>query len=138
MPLDNACSAIGLVNTTKIPAIGGYVQDSGVATLGEAGPEADGPYIGLNGDDVYSYNALGEVASVSTTFAVPANSGAAAGKVARWVTNTAALTVAADNLCSVSVAGVITAQATTGLYKIYCAAPAAVIPANSWMWAFLV
>jgi len=133
MSQGNAAAAIGLVNTTKIPAIGLYVQDT-------VNPNSDGPYNGCVGNTYWNRDAIDEGAAAVLTngFTVPANSGAATGKVGRYVTTSASpMTVAADGLCSVSAAGVVTATATTGLYKTYIA-PATVIPAGSWMWVFLV
>ena len=114
--------------------IGGYVQ----ASTPPPGPEASTGYLGVNGSTFYNRNVLSEDYTASGGITVLGDSGAAAGKTARWVSNTSALTVAADQLCSVSAGGVVTATATTGLYKLYCAAPAAVIPANSFFWVFLV
>jgi hypothetical protein len=142
MSAGNACAAIGLANTSKIPAIGGYVQDTGLP-LGSGGPSADGPYIGangsssanngLNGGGYWSYNAIGEL--VVPDFLVPANSGAAAGKLAHWVwTDAAPMVVAADGLCDVAL-GVVTALATTGTFKTYIT-PGTIVPAGSYLWVF--
>ena len=146
MSAGNACAAIGLANTNKQLRIGAYVQDS----TGLPGPTADGPYIGCSGSDVganglntaayWGSNVIGEVVGGAgdAAYTVPANSGAAAGKTARWTTTGAsAMTVAVDGLCSVSATGVITATATTGLYKVFVT-PATVVPAGSFLWAFLV
>jgi hypothetical protein len=131
MSQGNAAAAIGLANTNKIPAIGAYVQR--LLT-----PTADGPYIGANAITQWTYNPVQEDFAASGGFTVPANSGAATGKVARLVsTGASPMTVAADGLCSVSAAGVVTATATTGLYKTYIAA-ATVIPAGAFLWVFLV
>ena len=131
-----ACSPIAKGSTDvtyPVPGIGNYVQ----ASTPPPGPESWGPAIGVNGTTFYSYDAMGEDFSTSGGINFPADSGAAAGKVARWAKNTANLTVPADGLCSVSAGGVATATPTTGLYKSYVLA-ATVIPANSWGWYFLV
>lgn len=132
MSQGNAAAAIGLANTNKIPAIGAYVRNT-------IGPSADGEYAGVNAQTYWEYNPVQEADfSASGGFTVPANSGAATGKVARLVSTDAdPMTVAADGLCAVSAAGVVTAEATTGLYKTYIA-PATVIPAGSFLWVFLV
>lgn len=133
MSAGNACAAIGLANTSKIPMIGGYIRDET-----PPGPGADGPYIGMDGITKWTSNVLGEDVTVSGGYNVPAVSGVAAGKVGRYVTTGASpMTVAADGLCSVSATGTITATATTGLYKTYIPA-ATVIPAGAFLWAFLV
>lgn len=134
MSQGNACASIGNANTTKIPAIGGYLQDTT-----EPGPSAEGPYIGINAYTGWTYNPVQETDfSASGGFTVPANSGAATGKTARLVsTGASPMTVAADGLCSVSAAGVVTATATTGLYKTYIAA-GTVVPAGAFLWVFLV
>ena len=132
MSAGNACAAIGLANTSKIPMIGGYLQDTT-----PPGPAADGPHVGVIATTYYNRNVMDEDVAVSGGYNVPATSGAAAGKVARWVTTSAApMTVAADGLCSVSATGVVTATPTTGLYKTFIA-PSAVIPAGSYLWVFL-
>ena len=154
MSAGNACAAIGLTNTNKIPFIGLYVQDTALNLAGNAlsgpGPSASGPYIGCSGSDVgpnglntaayWDRNVIGEVvgAAGNPAYTVPSNSGAATGKTARWTTTGAsAMTVAVDGLCSVSADGVLTATATTGLYKVFIT-PATVVPAGSFLWAFLV
>jgi hypothetical protein len=154
MSAGNASAAIGLANTNKQLRLGAYVQDTGLNLAGNAlsgpGPSADGNYIGCSGSDVganglntaayWNRNVIEELvgASGNPAFTVPANSGVAAGKTARWTTTGASpMTVAADGLCSVSADGVITATATTGLYKVFVT-PATVIPAGSFLWAFLV
>ena len=139
MSQGNLAAAIGLANTSKIPAIGAYVQDSTTP-----GPSADGPYIGCSGSSTastngalyYSTNVLGEDFAVSGGLTVPSDSGAAAGKDARWVSNTAQLTVSADQTIAVSAGGVATAG-TAQAYKTYMAV-GTVIPANSFFWVFLV
>ena len=141
MSAGNACAAIGLANTNKIPMIGLYVQDAD----GPPGPSASGPYIGcsgsvtgnngLNGGAYWASNVQGE--DVTGPYTVPADSGAATGKLAHWVWNSAsAMTVAADGLCSVT-AGVVTATPTTGLYKTFIT-PGTVVPAGSYLWVFVV
>ena len=133
MSQGNACAAIGLANTNKIVAIGGYLQDTTVP-----GPSAYGPYDGINSVTYRDRNPVGEDFAATGGFTVPANSGAAAGKTARLVsTDAAPMTVAVDGLCSVSAAGVVTATPTTGLYKTYIPA-GTVIPAGSYLWVFLV
>ena len=139
MSAGNACAAIGLANTSKIPHIGEYVQDAD----GPPGPGADGPYIGVSGSsssmpDLQAHwdrNVIGEL--VDPAFLVPADSGAAAGKFAHWVTTAAApMTVAAGGLCDVSL-GVVTALAVTGTYKTFIPV-GTVIPAGSFLWVFEV
>lgn len=133
MSQGNACAAIGLANTNKIPMIGGYLQN-----VAAPSPTADGPYIGVNPITQWTYNPVQEDFEPTNGFTVPATSGAAEGKVGRLVsTGAAPMTVAADGLCSVSAAGVVTATATTGLYKTYIA-PATVVPAGAFLWVFLV
>ena len=133
MSQGNLGAAIGLANTSKIPFIGLYAQ----ASTPPPGPEAADSYIGVNGSTYYNRNVVDEDYTVSGGLVVNSDSGVAAGKAARWVSNTAQMTVAADGLCSVSACGVLTATATTGLYKTYIPA-AIVIPANSFLWVFLV
>jgi hypothetical protein len=135
MSQGNGQAMIGLANTNKIPAIGAYVQTA----TPPPGPEADGPYIGVNGTGWWSYNPVQESDyAITNGFTVNGNSGAATGKAARLVsTGGSAMTVAADGLCSVSATGVVTATATTGLYKTYIA-PATVVPAGAFLWVFLV
>ena len=131
----NASAAIGLANTNKIPMIGGYLQDTDLL-----GPSAGGPYVGINGTTYYTYNPVDEwdFANTGGGFTVPADSGAATGKVARLVwTSASPMTVAVDGLCSVSSAGVVTAPATTGLYHTLLAA-GTVVPAGAYLWVFLV
>jgi len=133
MSQGNLGAAIGLANTNKIPFIGLYVQ----ASTPPPGPEAADSYIGVNGSTYYNRNVVDEDYTVAGGLVVNSDSGVAAGKAARWVSNTAQMTVAADGLCSVSAGGVLTATPTTGLYKTYIPA-ATVIPANSFLWVFLV
>lgn len=133
MSQGNACAAIGLANTNKIPMIGGYRQN-----VAAPSPAADGPYIGVNPITTWTYNPVQEDFAASGGFTVPATSGAAAGKTAHLVsTDASPMTVAADGLCSVSAAGVVTATPTTGLYKTYIA-PGTVVPADAFIWVFLV
>ena len=134
MSAGNASAAIGLANTNKIPMIGGYLQDTDVP-----GPSTEGPYIGVNSVTYWMYNPVQETDfATSPGFTAPSDSGAATGKVARLVsTGASPMTVAVDGLCSVSTAGVVTATATTGLYKTFIPA-ATVIPAGAYLWVFLV
>ena len=141
MSAENACVVIGLDTGEKIPAIGTYVQNSGLPP----GPAADGPYIGVNGsataaDPVslsgyyWTENFLGE--DVGEVMEVPGNSGVAAGKNARWVTTGGAtLTVPADSKCAVDAAGVVTALTGTGTYITNVPATK-VIPAGAFLWVF--
>jgi hypothetical protein len=135
MSQGNAGAAIGLANSNKIPFIGSYVQ----ASTPPPGPEAADSYVGVNGYAYWPYNPVQESDySATNGFVVNSNSGVAAGKAARLVsTGASPMTVAADGLCSVSAAGVVTATPTTGLYKTYLP-PALVIPASSFLWVFLV
>jgi hypothetical protein len=134
MSQGNASAAIGLANTNKIAAIGGYLQDTDVP-----GPSAEGYYAGINSLGIWDYNPVNETDfSAVGGFTVPSNSGAATGKVARLVsTDVAAMTVAADGKCNVTAAGVVTALVTTGLYKTFVTA-GTVIPAGRYIWVFLV
>mgnify|MGYP003513152504 CR=1 FL=1 len=131
----NAGAAIGLANTNKIPFIGTYVQSAAPPP----GPEAADSYMGVNGFAYWMRNPVDESGFVTNPgFVVNSNAGVAAGKAARLVwTDAAPMTVAADGLCSVSTAGVVTATATTGLYKCYLPA-ALVVPAGAYLWVFLV
>jgi hypothetical protein len=134
MSAGNAGAAIGLANTNKNGPIGVYVQDVHT-NAGEAGPAAEVSYDGVNGATYWDRNVIDEL--VDPAFIVPANSGAAAGKNAHWVTTGAApMTVAADGLCDVAL-GVVTALATTGTYKTYLPA-ATVVPAGAFLWVFEV
>lgn len=129
MSAGNACAAIGLANTSKIPMIGGYVQD----ITQPVGPGADGPCIGPIGPGYWDHNWMGEL--VVPDFVVPATSGAAAGKLAHWVwTDAAPMVVAADGLCDVAL-GVVTALAVTGTFKTYIE-PGTTVPAGSYLWVF--
>jgi hypothetical protein len=126
MSTGNGAAAIGLANTNKQPAIGAYVQDQTAP-----GPSADGNYMGAQGVQYWDRNWLGEDAGYS----VPSNSGAAAGKLAQWVTSGASpITVPADGRMTIT-AGTAVAASGTGLYKSFIPA-AAVIPAGSFFWAF--
>jgi len=127
MSAGNLGASIGNANTVKIPFIGLYVQNL-------TSPDAADSYMGCTGTTYYNRNVIDEIPS--TTITVNGNSGAAAGKLARWGTNTASLTVSADQTCAVSGAGVITA-ATGGAFKCYFAV-GTVIPANSFFWVFTV
>ena len=144
MSAGNACAAIGLANTNKIPMIGLYVQDAD----GPPGPSASGPYIGcsgsatgkngLNGGSYWNRNVVDELVAgaANVPFTVPADSGAAAGKLAQWVwTSASPMTVAVDGLCSVSATGVVTATASTGVFKTFID-PGTVVPAGSYLWVF--
>lgn len=132
MSQGNACAAIGLANTSKIPMIGGYLQDT---TL--PGPSADGPYIGCIAEG-YTLTVPAETDwSQAGGFTVPATSGVAAGKVARLVsTGASPMTVSADQTCAVSAGGIVTAG-TGAAYKTYMAV-GLVIPANAYFWVFLI
>lgn len=132
MSAGNAAAALGLANTSKIAVIGAYVQDSGAADAASPGPEAELCYMGVNGNTAYNYNALGEL--VDPAFTVKANSGAATGKLAQWVTNTAEIAAGTTRL-DVSATGVATANNSTGLFDLWVPTTAA-IPANSYFWAF--
>lgn len=131
MSQGNACASIGNANTTKIPAIGAYVQ---VLTQ----PSADGNYAGVNSTAYWSYNPVDEADWAATGgFTVPANSGAATGKTARLVSTSAApMTVSADQTCAVSAGGVVTAG-TAQAYKTYLPV-GTVVPAGSFLWVFLI
>ena len=134
MSQGNLGAAIGLANTNKIPFIGLYVQSSF--------PEAADSYFGCASGSssipvlYYNTNVIGEDYTVAGGITVNSNAGAAAGKLARWGSNTAQLTVSADQTCAVSAAGVITAGAAQA-YRT--AMPVGtVIPANSFFWVFTV
>jgi len=123
MSAGNAAACIGLANTNKQLRIGAYVQDVGVTGGTVAGPEADGGYAGINGNTYYDSNIMGETVG----FTSPANSGAAAGKTAQWVTNTGAL--AAGTTRVNLAAGVATANAS-GTHDIFITVPAAGLAAT--------
>lgn len=128
MSTGNGAAVIGLANTNKVPAIGAYVQDQTAP-----GPSADGPYMGAQGVTYWASNWLGE----EPGFTVPGNSGAAAGKLAQWVTSGASpVTVPADGRMTIT-AGTAVAASGTGLYKSFVPATT-VIPAGSFFWAFEV
>jgi hypothetical protein len=130
MSAGNACAAIGLANTYKIPAIGAYVQD----ITGPVAPGAEGPAVGPIGGQYWDYNWLGEDFAEVGGILYPATNGAATGKFAQWVKATANLTTSADGTVAVSAGGVATA-ATGGAFQSYFAA-GVVIPAGSYFWAF--
>ena len=135
MSTGNAAAAIGLANTNKILSIGAYVQDVGAVQgdkVGNPGPEAYGPYNGLNGTTSYDRNVIGE----DKAFVAPSNAGAAAGKDAIWSTNSGGTLAAGTTRCDVT-AGVATANNSTGLYDVFCVAPTVTaLPVNSWFWTF--
>lgn len=128
MSAGNGSAMIGLANTNKQPMIGAYVQVTNTGAPKQAASAA-GNHIGVNDLVYYNYNALGE----DKGFTVPSNYGAAAGKTAQWVTNTALL-AAGTTRVAVS-AGVATADNAAGAYDIRITVPAAGLPANSWFWA---
>jgi hypothetical protein len=132
MSIGNLGAAIGLANTNKIPCIGAYAQ--GVTP--PPGWSASDSYMGVNGSVYYNRNVLDEDYTASGGITVNGNSGAATGKLARWVSNTASLTVGADQTIAVSAGGVATAG-TAAAYKTPFAV-SAVIPANSFFWVFTV
>ena len=132
MSVGNLGAAIGLANTNKIPFIGTYVQTA----TPPPGPEASDSYVGVNGTGYWNRNVIDEDYTASGGIVVNGNSGVAAGKAARWVSNTAQLTVSADQTCAVTAGGVVTAG-TAQAYKTYNKV-GTVIPANSFMWVFLV
>lgn len=134
MSQGNLGCVIGLANTNKQPPIGAYVQ----ASTPPPGPEATANYLGCNGSQYWASNVINEDYTASGGILVPADSGVATGKNARWVsTGGSPMTVAADGLCAVSAGGVVTALATTGTYKCYLA-PGTVVPAGSYLWVFEV
>jgi len=128
MSTGNAGAAIGLANTNKIGPIGAYVQDVGI--IGIAGPSAEKNYAGCNGNVYYDNNVLGEAAG----FLADANSGAATGKEAQWVTSTVG--IAAGTTKVAITLGDATADNATGTHAIFMTIPAAGLPADSWFWAF--
>jgi hypothetical protein len=135
MSAGNAGAAIGLANTNKVGPIGAYVQDAGVMLGGQAGnpgPSASDAFCGTNGTMIYDRNVLDEL--VNPAFTVRGNSGAAEGKLAQWVTNTAII-AAGTTRVDVSGVGVATANNSTGAFDVWCT-PVAGIPANSFFWAF--
>lgn len=127
MSLGNGTAMIGLANTNKIGMIGGYKQ---VATTGSPlqDPSAGGPYIGVNGGEFWNRNVLGE----EVGFVVPANSGAAVGKTAQWVTATAGL---AAGTTRVNIAAGDATANGAGTHDVFNV-PAAGVPVNSYFWAF--
>ena len=130
MSAGNAGAAIGLANTNKIANIGSYVQDVGVTGGSVAGPSANDNYAGINGRTFYESNVMQEAIG----FTARANSGAAIGKLAQWVTNTAPL--AAGTTRVAVAAGVATADNAAGAYDLFIAVPAAGLPANKYFWVF--
>ena len=133
MSAGNACAAIGLANTSKIPMIGGYLQDTSTP-----GPGAEGPYIGNNSVTYWPYNPVQETDYAQAGgYTAPATSGAATGKVARLVyTGASTVTVSADQTCAVSAGGVVTAG-TGAAYATYFSV-GTVIPAAMYLWVYLV
>jgi hypothetical protein len=132
MSQGNLGADIGLANSSKVPMVGGYHQS--ITKPGPGAGSAD--YMGVQATSYWNRNWLGENYAVTGGITVLAASGVAAGKLARWVsTGASPMTVAADGLCSVSAAGVVTATPTTGLYKTYIT-PAKVVPAGSFLWVF--
>lgn len=127
MSAGNGAACIGLANTNKIPMIGGYKQ---VATTGSPLQDASaaGPHIGVNPDVFYTRNALGEEAG----FTVPSNYGAAAGKLAQWVTSTVGL---ATGTTRVTITAGVAVADVAGLYDVTFSIPAAGTGANVWFWA---
>jgi hypothetical protein len=132
MSQGNLGCAIGLANTNKVPAIGGYFQGG----TPPPGWSASDNYLGVNGSTYYNRNVIDEDYTVSGGITVNGNSGTATGKAARWVSNTASLTVGADQTIAVSAGGVATAG-TAAAYKTPFAV-GTVIPANSFFWVFTV
>lgn len=132
MSQGNLGAAIGLANTNKVTAIGGYFQGAAPPP----GWDASDNYLGCNGSTYYNSNVLGEDYTVGGGITVNGNSGAATGKLARWVSNTANLTVGADQTIAVSAGGVATAG-TAAAYKTAFGV-GVVIPANSFFWVFTV
>ena len=132
MSIGNLGAAIGLANTSKLTAIGGYYQGG----TPPPGWSASDNYAGCNGSVYYASNVLGEDYTAVGGITVNGNSGAATGKLARWVSNTAQLTVGADQTIAVSAGGVATAG-TGAAYKT-ALATGVVIPANSFFWVFTV
>jgi len=135
MSVGNLAAAIGLANTNKILSIGTYVQD---ATF----PNGQDSYIGCGSNAdynprlYYNRNVLDEDYTASGGITVNSNFGAATGKLARWVSNTASLTVGADQTIAVTAGGVATAG-TAAAYETPIPV-GTVIPANSFFWVFTV
>lgn len=123
MSAGNACAQIGIANTNKIPMIAGYDQGN------DPWYGAEGPFIGVNANVQYSYNALGEAVG----FTCPSAEAAATGKTAQWVWNDATPIAAGTTRVNIA-AGVATANAS-GTHNVY-GVPAAGIPAGSYFWAF--
>lgn len=133
MSAANIGAAIGLANTNKLGQIGSYVQDAGaIGTGGDAGPSTTlSSFIGVNGDSYWTYNAINE--PVQPDLTVASNSGATAGRLAQWCTNSADL---AAGTTRVNVSnGVATANAS-GLFDIFCLPTGRALPANSYFWCF--
>jgi hypothetical protein len=130
MSQGNLAAAIGLANTSKIPAIGAYVQKQTAP-----GPGSEGPYVGVVGTTYWNRNVIDEDYTASGGILVASSDGAATGKDARWVSNTAQLTVPADGRCAVSAGGVVTAASGTGAFNCYLGS-GTVVPANSFFWVF--
>lgn len=129
MSAGNACAAIGLANTVKIPFIGLYVQD----ITQPVGPGANGPYNGVIGPTFWNRNAIDE--AVNPPYLVPATSGVAPGKDAQWVTT--AVGLAAATLRVNITLGVAVADNAAGTHDVYCAPAGVAVPIGSFFWAFL-
>ena len=135
MSVGNLAAAIGLANTNKILAIGTYVQEA-VYSNGQDSYMGCGSGSDYSPRLYYNRNVLDEDYTASGGITVNSNSGAATGKLARWVSNTASLTVSADQTIAVTAGGVATAG-TAAAYRT--AMPVGtVVPANSFFWVFTV
>lgn len=130
MSQGNLSACIGLANTSKIPSVGVYTQ-----RVTAPGPACDGDYSGVVGTTYWNRNVIDEDYTASGGLVVPSTNGAATGKNARWVSNTAQLTVPADGRCAVTAGGVVTAASGTGVYDCYLGS-GTVVPANSFFWVF--
>lgn len=130
MSTGNAGAAVGLANTNKIVNLGPYTQDVGVLGGGTSGPSANDNYMSVNGATAYDSNVVGEAIG----FTARANSGAAIGKTAQWVTNTG--TLAAGTTRVAVAAGVATADNAAGAYDLFINVPAAGLAANKFFWVF--
>ena len=139
MSQGNLGAAIGLAKTTKLEPIGYWPSNpTGVYVQGAVNPgwEASDNYAGVNGSTYYNRNVVDEDYTVAGGITVNGDSGAAYGKLARWVSNTAQLTVGADQTIAVSAGGVATAG-TAAAFKTALGV-GVVIPANSFFWVFAV
>ncbi len=138
MSTGNAGAALGLVNTSKVAAIGGFVQRTPAATVldaqtGNVNPAAGMGYMGTNGVANYDYNALGE--AIGFTHVAATQGVNATAKTAQWVQlGVGGLTNAQTGVTIV--AGVATFNAVP-THRVYASLYAnRTLPINTYCWAF--